>query len=92
MKKTIYFILLVLAYSVGFAQSAKEFYNSANIKLDKGQYKAAIKDYDDSIDLDETFPNAYYNRAVAKNSIKDYKGALVDYSKAIELDPENVMA
>ena len=92
MKKTIYTLLFIISSSVVFAQSAKELYNSGNQKLDKGQYKEAIKDYDNSIDLDATFPNAFYNRAVAKNSIKDYKGAIADYSKAIELDPTNKLA
>jgi len=92
MRKTIYTLLFTFIFSAGFAQSAKEFYNSANLKLDKGQYKDAIKDYDNSINLDKTFAEAWYNRAVAKNSIKDYKGAIADYSIAIELNPTNVLA
>jgi tetratricopeptide (TPR) repeat protein len=92
MRKTIYTLLFTFIFSAGFAQSAKEFYNSANLKLDKGQYKDAIKDYDNSINLDKTFAEAWYNRAVAKNSIKDYKGAIADYTEAIKLNPNNIHA
>ena len=58
MKNIIVTSLFIFIYSIGFSQSAKEFYNSGNQKLDKGQYKQAIKDYDDSIDLDKTFADA----------------------------------
>ncbi len=37
MIKTISTILFILIVSAGFAQSAKEFYNSGNLKFDKGQ-------------------------------------------------------
>lgn len=62
MKKTIYTILFALICSVGFTQNAKEFYNSANDKFDKRLYNEAIKDYDNAVEMDKSFAEAYYNR------------------------------
>jgi hypothetical protein len=51
--KTVSTLLFVLIYSVGFSQSAREFYNSANQKPDRGQYKEAIQDCSKSIEQPE---------------------------------------
>ena len=94
MKKIIYSLILIAISTLSFAQTenAKEFYNSGNDKLDKREYKEAIKDYDKTIELNGTFSAAYYNRALAKNYLKDYKGAIEDYSVALELDSTNIQA
>ena len=94
MKKIFYSLIFVVVSTIGFAQteSAKEFYNSGNLKLDKKEYKEAINDYDKAIELNKKFSEAYYNRALAKNYLKDYKGAIADYSESLELDSTNIQA
>ena len=94
MKKIVYTLIFIFTCLAGFAQSenAKEFYNSGNEKLDRKQYKEAIKDYTKTIELNKTFVAAYYNRGLAKNYLKDYKGAIEDYTKTIELDSFNIQA
>lgn len=94
MKKLIYSLIFIAISTLGYAQTenAKEFYNSGNEKLDKKQYKEAIKDYSKTIELNNSFAAAYYNRALAKNYLKDFKGAIEDYTKALELDSTNIQA
>jgi len=55
----------------------------------QGDFKAAIQDFTNIIDLDPDNYTAYYNRGNAKFNLKpkDAKGALIDYNKAIELKP-----
>jgi tetratricopeptide (TPR) repeat protein len=87
MKQIISILFFAFLCSTGFAQTAKEFYNSGNEKLDHKKYKDAIKEFTKAIEDDQFFADAYYNRGLAKNNIKDYQGALADYTKTIELNP-----
>jgi tetratricopeptide (TPR) repeat protein len=58
----------------------------------KGQYDAAIKDYDKAIELKSDCAEAYYNRGNALNSEGQYDAAIRDYDKAIELKPDFALA
>ncbi len=57
--------------------------------LDRGQYNAAIEDFDKSIRLNSKHGRAFNNRANAKERLSDYKGALKDFTSAIELGYAN---
>ena len=49
----------------------------------------AIKDFDETLKLDEKYVGANYNRGCAKYMLKDYTGAIKDYDKAIALNPKD---
>ena len=47
-----------------------------------------MADYDEAIQLDPNYAQAYYARGVARNSLRDYQGAVADYDQAIRLKSE----
>jgi tetratricopeptide (TPR) repeat protein len=58
----------------------------------KGNYDAAIANYNRSIQLISTSASAYLDRGVAYYHKKDYDRAIADYTQALRLDPNYVWA
>ena len=58
---------------------------------DKGDYDAAIADFNEAIRLDPTFKWAYNNRGFAWKQKNDYDRAISDFNTAIHLDPKDAM-
>lgn len=54
-----------------------------------GNYEAAIKDLNKSIELNDEFSKAYYERGNVYNTTADYKKAMNNYNKALEFDTDN---
>jgi tetratricopeptide (TPR) repeat protein len=63
--------------------------NRGNAYLAMGQYDAAIKDYDKSIELKPRYANTYDNRAKAYRAEGRFDEAIRDYDKAIKLKPDS---
>jgi tetratricopeptide (TPR) repeat protein len=56
-------------------------------------FSNALSDFDQAIEIDSCFAEAYYNRAlIYSRDLTDYKQALLDYDKAIEFNPALVQA
>ncbi len=72
----------------------KAFYysNRGVVKLDLGDTKAAMSDFDKAISINPQFDKAYSNRAIAKYDLGDKQGAVLDYDKAININPQYVLA
>jgi tetratricopeptide (TPR) repeat protein len=66
---------------------AEEFMTQGAEKFRKGEYKGAIADYTEAIQLKPKDALAYYNRGLAHSGLKDDKGAVDDYTQAIKLKP-----
>lgn len=65
--------------------SASE-YNFRGIdKAKANDFKGAIKDFDNAIEIEPT-GQIYFNRAYSKSMIEDFNGAIEDYNKTIELN------
>jgi len=64
----------------------------AQLENNKGDYKAAIADYNKAVELDPKFVGAYNGRGDAKLNMGNYDGAIADYTKAIELNPQLAFA
>lgn len=63
------------------------FVNRGNIYNDHFRdYKAAIADYNKTIEINPKFPWPYMNRALAYGRLKLWEEAIADYGRAIELD------
>ncbi len=62
-------------------------YSLGVIEEKKGNFKAAISYYEQSISRDPNFENGYYNLAAAYANIKDYKNANKSILKVLELNP-----
>ncbi|MEB3338225.1 MAG: tetratricopeptide repeat protein [Leptolyngbyaceae bacterium] len=79
--------------STAIAQtSAVEFYNRGVDKANKKDYKGAIADYTQAIQLNPKYAIAYLNRGVAYRKLKNDQKALADYSQAIQLKPNYSLA
>ena len=59
---------------------------------EKGEYDKAIKNLDESIRLDPTYPSFINNRGVAWKNKEEYDKAIRDYVEAIRLDPKYALA
>ena len=83
---------------IGFIANEKNYETSAVLfhqgfaSHNKGKYKEAIEKYDEAIELNPVFAEAYNNRGLAKGDLKQYQEAIADYEKAIELDPNDADA
>ena len=71
---------------------AVAYVNRGLTKLDLGDRRGAILDYDKAIELDPNYAKAYGCRGQAKSDMGDKRDAILDYDKAIELDPNDVVA
>ncbi|MCC2645303.1 MAG: yrrB 2 [Burkholderiales bacterium] len=69
-----------------------EIFESGNFKAAMGIYEEAIADYNEVIDLDSKFAEAYYKRAKSKFKLGEYKDAINDYNEAIKLNPDFTLA
>lgn len=83
--------LRISSPSVSSAPKADDFLLQAEDKYKKGDYRGAIADYDQAIQLDRKNASAYVNRGVARHELGDKKGAIADYDKAIQLNPKNAL-
>ncbi len=56
--------------------------------------KRSLKDFDETLDIDSNYVDAYINRGSARIMTKDFAGAIKDFSKTIELNKkeENAVA
>ncbi|TEU14951.1 MAG: tetratricopeptide repeat protein [Anaerolineales bacterium] len=70
----------IIYFSRGFAYAAK------------GEYDRGIADYDQAIQLQPDFAEAYSNRGDAYMFKHDYDRAIADYGQAIQLQPDFVVA
>lgn len=61
-------------------------------RLQKGDLKGALEDYNEVVRLEPNDPENYLNRGVVKERIHDNVGALSDYSHALKLDEKNPKA
>lgn len=61
-------------------------------RLQKGDLKGALEDYDEVVKLEPKNPDNYINRGIVKEKLKDLPGAAIDFAKAIELDEKNQKA
>jgi tetratricopeptide (TPR) repeat protein len=61
------------------------YYNRANVEAMLKDYRAAIVDYDKSIELSPTFADAYFNRGLTHIFLGNNRQGISDLSKAGEL-------
>ncbi|CCF75306.2 stress-induced-phosphoprotein 1 [Babesia microti strain RI] len=69
---------------VGLADQHRE---KGNELFNKGEYPAAIKEYDEGVRRNPKDPKIYNNRAAAYMKLLEYPFALKDCEKALEIDP-----
>lgn len=89
-KSLIVLIPLLFLQKLGKAQSAEEYLQQGQNKIEEKKYLSAIRDLDQAILLDSNLTEAYYSRAVAEMYENLTGNAITDYSKAIELNIDNI--
>ncbi|WP_414588642.1 caspase, EACC1-associated type [Scytonema sp. PCC 10023] len=70
--------------------NAKNFYDRGVDKANKKDYKGAIEDYTQALELDPNFTIAYYKRGYTRSEIEDYKAAIEDFTQYLRLNPNDV--
>ncbi len=88
-------ILLVGCMSVGCespppesAISQSKLAIAATRKLQLGDLKGALKDYDQAIVQTPKEADIYVNRGIVQDELGQHQAAIADYSKALDLKPE----
>lgn len=74
-------------------ENGKDFFESANRKMQQGNYAGALQDYSRSIELDPSYPQVFTNRGLLKHLFfNDPQGAIQDFTQAITIAPFSVEA
>ena len=71
------------------AERSDAFFYRGLSKFYLDNFVGAIRDFDNSIELNSECPIAFSSRADAKENLSLWHSALSDYSVALKLDPEN---
>jgi tetratricopeptide (TPR) repeat protein len=67
-------------------------FNEGVVLANGGKYREAIPLFDEAIDRDADFAEAYYARAACKRQTQNVNGALQDLNRVLRLNPEHVNA
>jgi tetratricopeptide (TPR) repeat protein len=81
-------LLLLVSISFVFAQNPKKLYKNAEKLVETQDFAGAIEQYNQAIELDASYTNAYFERGKTFNLINKEDEALADFEKVIELDPK----
>ncbi|WP_299484817.1 tetratricopeptide repeat-containing serine protease family protein [Acaryochloris sp. IP29b_bin.137] len=68
--------------------SADDWYLQARNKFKRGDYQGAITDFNQAINLNPKYQEAFNGRGIAYSKLKDYSQALADFEEAIALEPD----
>jgi tetratricopeptide (TPR) repeat protein len=81
-------VLVATALYFLLPRDAAYYCQRASARMAKGEFGAALSDYNNAIKRKPDFVDAYIGRGDAKYRLNDPNGALADYKKAIELKPD----
>jgi tetratricopeptide (TPR) repeat protein len=69
-----------------------DFFLQADAKLNQGDYKGALTDFDQVLRLNPKYEAAYTGRGIAKSNLGNKQGAIEDLNQALLINPNNVRA
>jgi tetratricopeptide (TPR) repeat protein len=81
-------ILAVIISSTSFAQTTDDYVKSAIEKFNSNDFKGAIKDYTQAINVNGDSRDLYFNRGICEWALQDFESAKKDFDKTIQLDPK----
>jgi len=86
MKNLSFILLFLLIFTSCKDQDALE---KANSFYNSGEYKKAIKFYNEHLEMKPSHEIATYNRGRAYEELGEFQKAIVDYKKVIDINPRN---
>ena len=88
-KYLVFIFVISLIFSFSCRQnSASHYFKNGSAKYQLKNYRSAIKDFDQAIELENNYIDAYYVRALCYGNLKKYNKALNDFNKVIVLNPD----
>jgi len=69
-------------------ETSIDYFNRGKAYADKSQYDRAISDFNEAIEIDPMYAEAYNNRAIAYIAKGQFDQAFSDFNKAIEINPQ----
>jgi tetratricopeptide (TPR) repeat protein len=90
MKIAVSILFLILCYNVVSAQTSYELVSEGQKKLSIGEYEKALAFFDQAVEVDSEYSDAYVRRAFVHSVMENYDTAIKDYNKALELSPGQV--
>lgn len=89
---TAVFLVLAVAWGIGFTQRAER-HNKAGIALfDRGDYGGAIPEFAQAVTSDPSMSKAHYNMGLSYAHLNQPDQAAACFRKALDADPANVAA
>lgn len=86
-------VVILLATSMILISCGKENayskYKSGSAKFQLKDYRGAIADFTEAIELKPEYIEAYYSRAICESKLGKTEKALADFNKVTELNPEH---
>jgi len=80
------------ALSFSSDRLSKVYFRRGNAKIGLKDYKGAITDYTEAIEINSRNAKIYYNRGFAKYETLDYWGSISDFNYAIRESPNDAKA
>lgn len=84
------------AYTEGATSVHEDRYEDAvqrgHAKMESGQFRAAIFEYNDAIAQNPSDGGLYMARGLARAQLDDFSGALADFTQAVTLQPDSSQA
>ena len=71
---------------------ANSYFSQGVALAERGNYQAALTNYNQAIQLDPNFANAYFSRGNAYSELGDKQKAIADYTQTIQLNPKDAIA
>lgn len=75
----------------GFALKARQLDRRGSHRFNRGEYEAAIEDFNQAIEKESTDASFYEHRSLAFAMLKRYEEAIADLEKALVLTPDDTM-
>ena len=84
--------VLVFLFVFGPGDTAEQHYIAGVALLEEGQYELAVLEFNEAIELDPNYTDAYYSRGEVYLNSEEYDLAIAGFTKAIELNPNHSYA
>ncbi|MCD4664697.1 MAG: tetratricopeptide repeat protein, partial [Bacteroidales bacterium] len=82
-------LIIFVLFNLSCRQNnASHYFKNGSAKYQLKNYKSALTDLDQAIELENDYIDAYYVRALCYGNLKKYDRAENDFNKVIELNPD----